>query len=153
MLLRLLLLLTIVPLVELLLLVRLTQWTGSFALTVAIVIGTGALGAFLARAEGLRVYRRLQRELNRGELPGESLIDGVLILLAGALLLTPGLITDCLGFLLLTPITRPFFRNGVKRWARRKVQEGSLHASGFAHFGPIHHEPPPGAPPLEDEES
>ncbi len=151
MLLKLILLLTLVPLVELFILVKLAQAT-SFLLTVCIVLGTGALGATLARLEGLRVLAGMQEQLDRGELPADSILDGVLILLAGALLVTPGLITDACGFLLLAPPTRHLVRGWLKKWATRRISagQGGFHAMGG--FGPIHDQPPPGAPPMEEEE-
>jgi UPF0716 protein FxsA len=110
--LRLLLLFTLVPLVELFLLVKLGTVIGIGA-TVLIVIFTGVLGAWLARWQGLGVLRRLSVDLNEGRLPADALIDGLLILIAGAVLLTPGLITDALGFLLLVPQGRAVVRKMV----------------------------------------
>jgi UPF0716 protein FxsA len=117
--LRLLLLFTIVPLVELFLLVKLGTVVG-VGPTVALVIFTGVLGAWLARQQGLGVLRRLSEDLAVGRLPAEALIDGLLILIAGAVLLTPGLLTDALGFLLLVPQSRAVVhRAAVARFKRR----------------------------------
>ena len=119
--LRLLLLFTVVPLVELFLLVKLGTVIGISA-TVLIVIFTGILGAWLARWQGLGVIRRLTDDMNQGRLPADALIDGLLILIAGAVLLTPGLITDALGFLLLVPQGRAFVRRLVtSRFEKRTV--------------------------------
>jgi UPF0716 protein FxsA len=116
---RLLLLFTIVPLVELFLLVKLGTVVG-VGPTVALVIFTGILGAWLARQQGLGVLRRLSEDLAKGRLPAEALIDGLLILIAGAVLLTPGLLTDALGFLLLVPQGRAVVRKAaVARFERR----------------------------------
>jgi UPF0716 protein FxsA len=149
---KLILLLTLVPLIELFLLVRLTQLWGSFYLTVGIVAGTGLLGAVLARHEGARVWRRANERLARGELPADGLLDGVLILLAGALLITPGLLTDGVGFLLLIPPTRALVRGAVKRRLRMRILGAGPPGRGEWGVRPIHEEPPPGAPPLEDED-
>ena len=117
--LRLLLLFTIVPLVELFLLVKLGTVVG-VGPTIALVIFTGILGAWLARQQGLGVLRRLSEDLAKGRLPAEALIDGLLILIAGAVLLTPGLLTDALGFLLLVPRSRAVVRKAaVARFERR----------------------------------
>ncbi len=117
---RLLLLFTIVPLVELFLLVKLGTVVG-VGPTVALVIFTGILGAWLARQQGLGVLQRLSEDLAKGRLPAEALIDGLLIVVAGAVLLTPGLLTDALGFLLLVPRTRAAVRRLVAaRFARRQ---------------------------------
>lgn len=152
MLFKLILLLTVVPLTELLLLVKLTQWTGSFLLTVGIVLATGVVGAVLARAEGLRVVRNMQQEVQQGRMPTERILDGVMILVAGALLVTPGLMTDTVGFLLLIPFTRAAFRKAVKRWVRRKMESGEFRVSGSGRWRPIRKEPPPDSPPMEDED-
>ena len=116
---RLLLLFTIVPLVELYLLIKLGSVVG-VAPTVALVVFTGALGAWLARVQGLSVLKRLSTDLGEGRLPTDAVIDGLLILVAGAVLLTPGLLTDALGFLLLVPRSRAVVRKvAVTRLARR----------------------------------
>ena len=121
--LRLLLLFTLVPLIELFLLVKLGTVIGIGA-TVLIVISTGVLGAWLARRQGLGVLRRLSEELNEGRLPGDTLIDGLLILVAGVLLLTPGLITDTIGFLLLVPQGRTVVRRIVAARFEKRTIDG-----------------------------
>jgi UPF0716 protein FxsA len=120
MLFRLLILFTVVPIVELLLLIKLGEVVG-FWPTVALVIGTGALGAFLTRLEGLRVLRQVQTEFAEGRVPTDRLLDGLLILLAGAVLLTPGLLTDALGFFLLIPPGRRLVRRTIAAIAARKL--------------------------------
>jgi len=118
--LRLLLLFTIVPLVELFLLVKLGTVVG-VGPTIALVLFTGILGAWLARQQGLDVLRRVNEDLSQGRMPTEALMDGVLILIAGAVLLTPGLLTDALGFVLLIPRTRAAVRKiAAARFARRQ---------------------------------
>ena len=121
MLLRLLLLFTLVPLVELYLLVKVGQHIGVGA-TVAIVIGTGVAGAWLTRLQGLRVVRELRQRIEAGEMPTGPLIDGLLILVAGAVLLTPGLITDACGFLLLTPRFRAVVRRVISDALRSRFR-------------------------------
>jgi UPF0716 protein FxsA len=121
--LRLLLLFTLVPLVELFLLVKLGSVIGIGA-TVLIVICTGVLGAWLARWQGLGVLRRLTGDLNQGRLPADALIDGLLILIAGAVLLTPGLITDALGFLLLVPQGRAVVRKAIAARLDKRTDGG-----------------------------
>jgi UPF0716 protein FxsA len=116
---RLLFLFTLVPLLELLLLVKLGEVIGFWA-TVALVVATGALGALLTRIQGLRVLRQVQAELREGRVPAERLLDGLLILIAGAVLLTPGLITDALGFFLLVPPGRRAVRKAVSAAAARR---------------------------------
>lgn len=115
---KLLLLFTLVPLVELYLLIVIGQAIGALP-TVLIVVLTGAIGASLARQQGFSVYRRVNAEMNRGRFPANELIDGLLIFASGVTLLTPGIITDVLGFLLLIPITRAPVREFIKRRFRR----------------------------------
>ncbi len=119
MLIRLLALFTLVPLLELYLLFRVGEVIGVWP-TVALVIFTGALGAFLTRIEGLRALRQVQIELQAGQVPTVALLDGMLIVVAGAVLLTPGLITDALGFFLLLPPGRRVVRDAVSAAAKRR---------------------------------
>lgn len=128
-----LLLLTVVPLVELALLfwvADVTDWT----LTLAIVIFTGILGAALAKHQGLQVWRRIQDQISKGKPPTNELLDGLMILFAGAFLLTPGILTDCVGFFLLTPIGRKLLRFWVARWIvpSGMVQFYSFGSSAFS---------------------
>ena len=115
MLVRLVFLFTIVPLAELAILVWIAQRT-NWLVTLAMIVVPAALGAWLARRQGLRCWRAVQEQIARGELPTDSLLDGLLILIAGALLITPGLLTDTAGFLLLIP---PFRRLARRRLVRR----------------------------------
>ena len=93
MILKLLLLFTVVPIVELALLIELGKAT-SLGTTLAVVVGTGLLGAWLARREGLRTWRAIESRLQEGRMPSDELVDGLLILVACVVLVTPGLITD-----------------------------------------------------------
>lgn len=147
---KLILLLTVTPLVELYLLVRLAQITG-WGATILIVLTTGILGGVLARAEGLRVLARIQHDLQNQEMPGNSLLEGAMILVAGALLITPGILTDAVGFLILLPPTRVLLRDIIKGWLKGKIDRGKVDVYKQAGFGPIRDEPPPGSPPLENE--
>jgi len=94
---RLLLLFIVVPIVELGLLLKLGEWMGALP-TLGLIIATGALGAYLARRQGLGVLRRAQAETEAGRLPAGELLEGLLILVAGAVLMTPGVLTDAFGF-------------------------------------------------------
>lgn len=126
MLLRLLLAFTIIPLVEFYLLVRLTQAT-NFGVTVVIVLFTGVLGSWLARNQGLQVWRRFQRTLRSGQMPGREVQEGLMIAFAAALLLTPGLLTDIFGFLLLAPPTREIVRQMLARRLRHRFRMKMIH--------------------------
>lgn len=118
--LRLIGLLLLVPLVDVLVLVVLATRLGPVtigpAATVAIVVVTALLGLLLVRAEGRHTMRRMQRKLAAGEPPTNELLDGGFLLVAGALMLTPGLITDLIGLLLVFAPTRYPIRVLVKRY-------------------------------------
>ena len=117
---RLLLLFTLVPLIELALLVKLGQMT-SVAMTIGIVILTGIIGAYLARREGIKAWRRLEKSIREGVSPADELIDALLILIAGAVLITPGLLTDLFGFGLLIPPMRRWVRNKLSRHFHSRI--------------------------------
>lgn len=122
---RLLLLFTLLPLAELWLLIEVGRRIGTLS-TIGLVAATGLLGVLLARSEGLTVLRRLFDNLERGVLPGDELLDGIFILIGGAFLLTPGLITDTLGFVLLIPFTRRRIKSAASRYIRKRLERGSL---------------------------
>lgn len=107
--------------VELFLLIRLGDLIG-FWPTVAVVVVTGMVGAALAKHEGLTVLREIQGELGEGRMPAGQLLDGLLILAAGLVLLTPGLITDTLGFVLLIPYTRGKVRDYLRGRFQQRVE-------------------------------
>lgn len=117
---RLFLLFTIVPLVELLILGWLSARVGLFT-TLLIVIVTGIVGAALARRQGLAVLAGIQSESATGRAPTSALIDGAMILVAGALLVTPGIVTDCVGFSLLVPQVRARLRRVVVDYFKRRA--------------------------------
>jgi UPF0716 protein FxsA len=120
---RLLVLFIAVPLLELALLLWIGRWMGLLP-TVALVVATGIAGAALARSQGLRLLYRIQAELAAGSMPARELLDGVLILVAGATLLTPGLLTDVFGLLLLVPGTRGWVRGHLTARMRRWMERG-----------------------------
>ncbi|HKJ71530.1 MAG TPA: FxsA family protein [Gammaproteobacteria bacterium] len=103
-----------IPLVEIYLLIEVGQVIGA-PLTIVAVVGTAVLGAVLARYQGMVTVTRLYTQLNHGELPTQTLFEGACLLVAGALLLTPGFFTDAVGFALLTP--------PLRRWAYRQVKD------------------------------
>jgi UPF0716 protein FxsA len=108
-LLRLFLLFTVVPLVELTLLLLLGRYT-SVMTAVGFVIVTAIIGALLLKWQGLAAWRRVQDDLRAGRMPTDSLIDGLLIVLASVLLVTPGVLTDLVGITLLVPWFRVWYR-------------------------------------------
>jgi UPF0716 protein FxsA len=124
MLLKLFLCFTLIPVIELYLLIQVGTVIGGLN-TILLVILTGFLGAWLARMEGMHTMMRLRTNLQQGLMPAEELIDAVIIFGAGVVLLTPGLITDVFGLMLLWPVTR----NKFKRMLRRKFDEMKLNGS------------------------
>jgi UPF0716 protein FxsA len=108
-------LLLVVPLVDALFLVVVATQLG-WPVTVALVVLTAVLGMLLLRAEGRATLARVQRKLARGEPPTDELLDGGLLIAAGAFLLTPGLVTDAVGFLLALPLSRVPIRMAVKKY-------------------------------------
>lgn len=112
------LLFTLIPVIELALLIKIGHYLGVLN-TIGIVILTGVTGAYLAKMQGLRILQKIQEDVNQGIMPADKLFDGVLILCSGILLLTPGLLTDILGLLGLIPLTRNLF----KQWLKRKIED------------------------------
>ncbi len=117
MLLKLFLAFTIIPIIEIYLLIEIGSIFGALT-AVILVILTGFLGAFLARMQGLQTFFRIQESLREGRMPSGDLLDALLIVIAGLVLLTPGFLTDSIGFLLLIPATR----NSIKYWLRRQIE-------------------------------
>lgn len=118
MLLKLFLCFTLIPMVELYLLIKVGTIIGGFN-TILLVILTGFAGAWLAKMEGMHTMLKVRMNLQQGITPAEELLDAVIILVAGVVLITPGLITDFFGLMLLWPVTRNYF----KRILRRKFDE------------------------------
>jgi UPF0716 protein FxsA len=109
---------TLIPIVELYLLIKLGTIIGGFN-TIVLVILTGFAGAWLARMEGMHTMLKVRMNMQQGIMPAEELLDGLIILIAGLVLITPGLITDVLGLMMLWPVTR----NRFKRFMRKKFDE------------------------------
>ena len=117
MLLKLFLAFTIIPVVEIYLLIEIGSVFGVFT-SIALVVFTGFLGAYLARIQGLQTLFRIQESLREGRMPSAELLDALLIGIAGLVLLTPGFLTDTVGFILLIPSTR----NTIKSWLQSKIK-------------------------------
>ena len=127
---KLFLLFTVTPLVELYILIRIGAWIGALP-TVLLVVVTGFAGAYLAKLQGFQVWMRIQYEVNAGRFPATSLLDGLLLFAAGLVLITPGIITDVLGFLLIIPATRAPIRDWLARKLRRMMDSGTVEIRGF----------------------
>lgn len=131
MLLRLLLIFTIIPIVELAILIPLGGWMGVWP-TVGLVVATGLLGAVLGKRQGIAAWRRIREELGQGQLPSDSLLDGLAVLIAGAFLITPGVLTDIAGIALLLPASRQPLKKYLKDRFKRSLESGSV---TFIRFG------------------
>jgi UPF0716 protein FxsA len=136
---RMALLFVVVPVLELVLLIQLGQVVGLWP-TVALVVLTGVGGAVLARLEGMRVLFQFQRELAAGRIPGQALLDGISVLVGGAFLLTPGVLTDLAGFALILPLSRRWIQRRVRRRLERGIAEGTIRVAtmgpgGFGGWG------------------
>ncbi|MDF1851045.1 MAG: FxsA family protein [Verrucomicrobiales bacterium] len=117
---RLLLLFIGIPVLELLIFLLLGSKIG-ITPTLAIIVITAILGAYLTKSQGLKALQKYQLAISEGRLPQEEVIDGVLILVAGAVLLTPGFLTDAIGFSLLIPPLRDFFKAVTKAKLKDRV--------------------------------
>ena len=110
-----------VPFAEIYVLLQVGQAIGVVN-TLGLLIVISVVGAWLAKREGLGVLRRMQRSIDAGRVPGTELVDGFLILLAGALMLTPGFLTDILAILLLLPPVRAVVRRELRRRVARRIE-------------------------------
>ncbi len=123
----------VVPMLELLLLIEIGRGIGTLP-TLALVIGTALTGAFIISRQGLAVVSRTLEALSEGRPPLEPVLDGLFLLVAGALMLTPGLITDVVALALLAPPLRRRIARAVMRWALRRTR---VHIETFtARSGP-----------------
>lgn len=129
---RLILLFTVIPMIELFLLIQIGKCLGALP-TVIIVFTTGIAGGFLARSQGLSVYRTIRRDLQDGIVPTDSLLDGLFILIAGALLITPGLISDMVGFFIMIPIFRRWMKKQLTRNFHQKFETREFHFYSHHH--------------------
>lgn len=127
------LLFTVLPALELYVLIKVGGVIGA-GNTILIIILTGVLGAYLARFQGIITLQRIQQSLNKGQLPNDALMDGLMILVGGIVLLTPGFITDITGFLLLIPPTRSLIKIFALKTFEKMMKEGKtihIYRSGF----------------------
>ena len=119
------LLFTVVPLIELAILIKIGQIWG-LKNTLSLLILTGILGAILLKVQGISILRRIKAELSQGIIPSDALFDGFFIFCGGLLLVAPGVLTDFLGLLFLFPITRNLLKYWVKQKIRKAFQQGRM---------------------------
>ncbi|HZK58234.1 MAG TPA: FxsA family protein [Clostridia bacterium] len=125
MLFRLILLFTLLPFIDFAILLKIGSHIG-FKYTLAIVIVTGFIGAYLTKREGRHIIARIKYDISRGRMPADELLGGLCVVVGGAFLLAPGIITDVLGLFLVLPITRNPFINAIKNRFRRMLTEGNI---------------------------
>lgn len=118
---KLILVFTLVPLIEFILFWKVGSLIG-LPVTIATIIITGVIGAWLTRLQGFKTFVSYQKTISEGKLPHRELIDGILILLAGAVLLTPGFLTDAVGFALLVAPVREKLRHFLGNRLKDKIQ-------------------------------
>lgn len=119
-------LLILVPIAELYVIVQVGQEIGIF-FTLLLLISVSILGAYLLKREGAATWKRVREQMARGKVPTAEATDGALILMGGALLLTPGFLTDIVGLLLVFPVSRAAVKRGV-----RKLMGGWMGPAGYA---------------------
>ena len=115
-------------LTELYLLIALGRAVGFWS-TVGILLAISVVGTVVSRTQGARVMARWQEALNAGTMPAEGVLDGVLVLVGGALLIAPGFITDVLGISLLVPVSRAFWARHLRAWLEKRVARGDVNVS------------------------
>lgn len=134
----------LVPFLELLLLLRIGRVVGAPS-TIALLIVTGAVGAWLAKRQGRKVLEEWRTSLAAGRVPEEGVLGGVLVLVGGLLLITPGVLTDVAGLLCLLPSTRKRIAQALGRYLSRQVslKQAQVHSYGFEWPapGPAAHKP------------
>lgn len=119
----------LVPVLELYLLLKVGGVIGALP-TIAIVIVTAVIGTWLLRQQGMATLQRFQSNLGQGKLPAMEMIEGMVLLFGGALLLTPGFLTDAIGFLCLIPVTRQALIRWFMKYVKNHIQIRSVHMSG-----------------------
>jgi len=127
---KLLILFIVVPVAELYVLIEVGKKIGSLT-TIGIIIFTGILGAYLVKNQGFMILKKIQNDLNDGIMPGDSLIQGAIILAGGILLLTPGFVTDTVGFIFLIPVSRNVIKKYLLKWLKGKIEKGNVYYKEF----------------------
>jgi UPF0716 protein FxsA len=123
----------IIPIIEIFFLIKVGETIGAFP-TIILVVLTAVIGAGLLRQQGLSTLSRLQQNMGKGKLPAQELIEGVLLAVGGALLMTPGFVTDTMGFLCLLPFSRKFIAKKIMKHSAGKFKAGvNAKMSGFAY--------------------
>ena len=123
---KLLVVMILVPVMELYLLIEIGKHIGVMA-TVGIIILTGLIGAYLVRNQGFMMLRKIRNDLHQNILPGDSLLQGVIILAGVIFLITPGFITDIAGFIFLIPVSRQIVKKYLLAWLKEKINSSDIY--------------------------
>ncbi|MEN1935125.1 FxsA family protein [Paenibacillus sp. 102] len=114
----------LIPAIEITVLIGSSHLIGLWS-TFAMIVLTGVVGAYLAKKQGFKVLKEIQSRLNRGEMPGDAVLDGIFVFVGGVLLLLPGYVTDVIGFAFIFPITRKLFKPFVMKWLEWKLRRNT----------------------------
>jgi UPF0716 protein FxsA len=136
----------LIPLAELYVLLEVVGPALGAPLTIALLVADSLAGAWLMKSQGRAVWARFNATLREGRIPAREIVDGVLVIFGGAFLITPGFITDILGFLLLIPITRRLFRGTLQRRLELRatpIRRPSRYDYDVEGTASEHYEPPP----------
>lgn len=123
----------IIPLVELYLLIKIGGMIGALN-TILIILITASLGAYMAKSQGFRVLHQIQEATSQGRMPGNELLHGLFVLIGGFALLTPGLMTDAIGFSMLIPQIREIYVKMAKEIIRKKIEAGNFQMRMYTNF-------------------
>jgi UPF0716 protein FxsA len=129
------LLFIIIPIIEIALLIQVSDVIGGFA-TIALVIVTAILGAKMVRQQGVSALQNVQLQMAQGQMPAKELFTGICVVIAGVLLLTPGIMTDVFGLLLLTPAIRSKLAAGLASQATVRMSAGMQQSSSSFNQAP-----------------
>ncbi|MGG2018176.1 FxsA family protein [Bacillus sp. S10(2024)] len=114
----------LIPALEITVLIGSSQWIGLWP-TFCVIMLASIIGAYIAKRQGLMVWRDIQYRLSRGELPGDAVLDAICIFAGGILLMIPGYITDCVGMVLLIPAARKSVKYMIIKWMERKINRNN----------------------------
>lgn len=117
--------LILLPIIEIWSIVQMSGWIGGFN-TLIMLIAISVIGAYAAKKEGQKVLYQARNQMNSGQIPGYSLVNGVCVFFGGVLLLFPGFISDIVGLLLLIPFTRVFFQGIILKWIEKLMRNGNF---------------------------
>jgi UPF0716 protein FxsA len=127
---KLFILFALIPVIELAILIKVGSIIG-VGYTILLVIGTAMIGAYLVRLEGLNIMLRFQKNMSEGIFPTEEIFDGAMVLVSGALLLTPGLVTDTVGFALVFPPSRKVIKGYLKSFVKARTRTITIDPADF----------------------